>query len=367
MSGRAGEAAVRRGPRRFAGTVRLAAAYPLAAACALAAACGRGDDAGAAADGGAEDTGGGSGGGRGAARGAPPQQHVGADSAVLRNPTAARPGDTSLARPAFSPRSDSLLRVCADPNNLPFSNERGEGFENRLATLVARDLGRELRYTWWAQRRGFVRNTLGAGLCDVVIGMPSGSEAVLTTRPYYRSTYVFVTRAADGAPVRSFDDRRLRRLRVGVHLIGDDYANTPPAHALARRGLVRNVRGYSIYGNYAEPNPPARLIDAVAAGDIDVAVAWGPLAGYFARRAPVPLVVTPVADADEEVAMTFDISMAVARGDSALRDTLDALLARRGRDVARVLDEYGVPRVAPAALSAPRASSAPATRPGGGA
>jgi mxaJ protein len=277
--------------------------------------------------------------------------------------------DTRAAAPdSRLPTPDSRqFRVCADPNNLPFSNERGEGFENRLATLVARDLGRELRYTWWAQRRGFVRNTLGAGLCDVVIGMPSGSEAVLTTRPYYRSTYVFVTRAADGAPVRSFDDRRLRRLRVGVHLIGDDYANTPPAHALARRGLVRNVRGYSIYGNYAEPNPPARLIDAVAAGDIDVAVAWGPLAGYFARRAPVPLVVTPVADADEEVAMTFDISMAVARGDSALRDTLDALLARRGRDVARVLDEYGVPRVAPAALSAPRASSAPATRPGGGA
>jgi mxaJ protein len=314
----------RRGQRVLAGAALCAAAVLVAAL----AACGGGERDGGSRTG----------------AGVPPRLHDGADSLATRNQIAAGRSDSSAGAPAPLPADSRVLRVCADPNNLPFSNARGEGFENRLAQLVARDLGRELRYTWWAQRRGFVRNTLGAGACDVVMGMPSGSDMALTTRPYYRSTYAFVSRAGEGAAVSSFDDPKLERLRVGVHLIGDDYANVPPAHALARRGLVRNVRGYSIYGDYREPNPPARLIDAVAAGEIDVAVAWGPLAGYFARRASVPLVVTPVADTGEEVAMAFDISMAVRREDRALRDTLDALLARRGRDVVRILDSYGVPR-----------------------
>ncbi|HVG45621.1 MAG TPA: quinoprotein dehydrogenase-associated putative ABC transporter substrate-binding protein, partial [Longimicrobium sp.] len=186
------------------------------------------------------------------------------------------------------------LRVCADPNNLPFSNARGEGFENRIAELVARDLDARVRYTWWAQRRGFFRNTLRAHACDLVPGVPTSFELVLATRPYYRSTYVFVHRADAPFRVRSFDDPVLRRLRVGVQLVGDDYANTPPAHALARRGIIDNVRGYTVYGDYRQDNPPARIIEAVAHGEIDVAVAWGPLAGYFATRQGVPLEIVPV-------------------------------------------------------------------------
>jgi mxaJ protein len=164
-----------------------------------------------------------------------------------------------------------VLRVCADLNNLPFSNERREGFENRLAELVARDLGARLEYVWWAQRRGFIRNTLAAGECDVVFGVPSRFERVLPTAPYLRSSYVFVSRDTLAPPLTSLDDQRLRTLRIGVHLIGDDYTNTPPAHALARRGIVRNVAGYTIYGDYREPNPPARIIEALGRGEIDVA------------------------------------------------------------------------------------------------
>src|SRR3954467_10608712 len=183
------------------------------------------------------------------------------------------------------------LRVCADPNNLPFSNEHLEGFENKIAALIAEELHADVSYTWWAQRRGFVRNTLKANDCDLVAGTAQGPPMVAPTKPYYRSTYVFVTRP-DTREVTSFDDPALRSLKIGVHLIGDDGFNVPPAHALARRGIVANVRGYSIYGDYAEPNPPARLIDAVATGEIDVAVAWGPLAGYFAGLQQPPLRVT---------------------------------------------------------------------------
>ncbi|HYE89589.1 MAG TPA: substrate-binding domain-containing protein [Terriglobales bacterium] len=259
----------------------------------------------------------------------------------------------ALAGPA-SAQAPGELRVCADPNNLPFSNAREEGFENRIAELLAAELGLTLRYTWWAQRRGFARNTVRERRCDVALGVPVGWDPVLTTRPYYRSTYVFVTRA-DGPRVRSLDDEVLRTARVGVHLIGDDYANVPPAHALARRGIVDNVVGFMIYGDYTEPNPPARLIEAVASGGVDVAIVWGPLAGYFAGRQPVPLVVTPIAPAEEPpLRFTFGMAMGVRRDDTALRDALQGALERRRGDVDAILDRYGVPRVAAPASGAPR-------------
>ncbi len=250
----------------------------------------------------------------------------------------------ALVRPAHPARE---LRVCADPNNLPFSNRHGEGFENRIAELVARDLHATVRYTWWAQRRGFIRNTLKARLCDVVIGVPSGFELALTTAPYYRSTYVFVTRADRLVDVRSFDDPRLRTLRVGVHLIGDDFANVPPAHALAARGIVRNVVGFPIYGDYREPNPPARLVDAVAAGTVDVAVVWGPLAGYFAPREPVRLALVPVSPQIDPpfLPFVFDIAMGVRRGEQDRKAELDDVIARRRPEIDAILDRYGVPRV----------------------
>jgi mxaJ protein len=238
------------------------------------------------------------------------------------------------------------LRVCADPNNLPFSNQREEGFENRLATLIAKDLGRPVEYTWWAQRRGFVRNTLRAGACDLIPGIPAGFEPLATTAPYYRSSYVFVTRAALGRSIESFDDPRLRRLTIGVHLIGDDYSNPPPVAALARRGIVRNVRGYTIYGDYREPNPPARLIDAVARGEVDVAIVWGPLGGYFGSRA-AGLRVMPVraAEAEAGIPFVFAIAMGLRQADSTLAREIGAVLARQGPEIRRILERYHVPLV----------------------
>ncbi len=237
------------------------------------------------------------------------------------------------------------LRVCADPNNLPFSNQREEGFENRIAELIARDLGRKVTYYWFAQRRGFVRNTLSAGKCDVIIGVPSSFELALTTRPYYRSGYVFVTRRDRKLDIDSLDDPRLRKLKIGVQIIGDDYANSPPAHALANRGIVRNVVGYSVYGDYTHDSPPRRIVDAVAKGEVDLSAVWGPTAGYFAKQSRVPLAVTPFTPEIDLpfLPFVFDIAMAVRRDDPQLRDRLNAIIEKRQGEIDRILRAYGVP------------------------
>ena len=246
-----------------------------------------------------------------------------------------------------SPRQTHVLRVCADPNNLPFSNQRGEGFENKIAELIARDMGARVEYTWWAQRRGFFRNTLKAGLCDLVTGVPAGFEMAQTTSPYYRSTYVFVYRKASGLDIRSFDDPVLRRVKIGVQMIGDDFSNTPPAHALTNRHIIENVRGYTLYGDYSRPNPPADIIAAVARGRVDVAVVWGPLAGYFAPRQKTALAVVPVSPQVDVPFLPFvyDIAMGVRRGDNAFRDDIEEVLERRREEIGHILDGYGVPRV----------------------
>jgi mxaJ protein len=239
------------------------------------------------------------------------------------------------------------LRVCADPNNLPYSNERREGFENRIAEIVAQELGAEVTYTWWAQRRGFVRSTINAGLCDLIPGTVTGIDMLRTSRPYYRSGYVFVTRADRGLQVASLDDPVLRTAIVGVQLVGDDGSNTPPAHALTRRGIVENVRGYSVFGNYAEPEPGADILRAVTSGEVDVAIVWGPPAGYFARNSAVPLTLRPVSpEADGPLLpMVFDISMGVRWAEPGLRDAIDTALVDRRADIDRVLADYGVPRL----------------------
>ena len=241
----------------------------------------------------------------------------------------------------------SALRVCADPNNLPFSDSLGRGFENRIASLIAADLREPLRYTWWPQRRGFVRNTLNAGDCDVVIGVPAGYDMVSPTQPYYQSTYVFVTRADRRLPITSLDDTILRHLRIGIHMMGDDYANSPAAVALMRRGLGGQVAGYMIYGNYDTASPPSRLIDAVASGAVDVAIAWGPLAGWAARRAAVPLTVTRVSPSIDTPFLPFvySIAMGVRHGDTTGRALLDTELVHRRGDIRRILAGYGVPLV----------------------
>jgi quinoprotein dehydrogenase-associated probable ABC transporter substrate-binding protein len=239
----------------------------------------------------------------------------------------------------------SALRVCADPNNLPFSNARGEGFENRIATLVARELRRPLTYFWFPQRRGFVRNSLGAGRCDVVVGVPAQYRLLQTTRSYYRSTYAFISRHDRHLRIDSFDAPELKTLRIGVQISGNDYDNPPAAQALARRGLAGNVHGFMIYGDYSQDDPQRKIVDAVADGRIDVAIVWGPLAGYYGRRQPTPIDVTPIAVNGEgpSLAFAFDIAMGVRRGDTALRDALDRVIVRRGADIRQILRSYGVP------------------------
>lgn len=237
------------------------------------------------------------------------------------------------------------LRVCADPNNLPFSNSQGQGFENKIAELIARDLGATVSYTWWAQRRGYVRNTLKAKLCDLWPGVATGVGMLDTTRPYYRSTYVFVTRTDRGLDISSYDDPRLRSLVIGVQMVGNDATNTPPTHALARRGITGNVRGYMLWGDYSQPNPPAGIVDAVAQGQVDVAVVWGPLAGYFAAKESEALRLTPVQPSSDgpQWPMAFDISMGVRRGDVAFKQQVEHALQRNRDAVDAILAEYHVP------------------------
>jgi mxaJ protein len=237
------------------------------------------------------------------------------------------------------------LRVCADPNNLPFSDSAQRGFENRIASLVAADLGRTVSYTWWAQRRGFARNTLNAGACDLIIGTASGAELMATTRPYYKSSYMFVSRRDRALGVRSFDDSALRHLKIGVQLVGDDFANTPPVHALANRGITKNVVGYMVYGDYAQTAPERRVVDAVERGDVDIAVVWGPLAGYLAQRSPVPLDLVPVSPQLDlpYLPFVFDVAMGVRRADSTFRYQLDTIIQRRQPSIDSILTAYGVP------------------------
>jgi len=264
-------------------------------------------------------------------------------------------------KPATQPSvwhpGQAVLRVVSDPNNLPFSNERRDGFENKIAELVAKELGAKVEYTWRAQRRGFFREMLKHGDMDLVMGVPRESEMALTTVPYYRSSYVFVSRKDRRIHVSSFDDPALHSLKIGVQVLGG--ANTPPAQALARRGIVDNVVGYSVFGDYAEESPPAAVIAAVARGEVDVAIAWGPLAGYFAKRQAVPLVVTPASPQVDEpmLPLAFDISMGVARRNKALRDEVNKIIERKRGEIDWILDEYGVPRVPakPAKATAPGA------------
>jgi mxaJ protein len=226
------------------------------------------------------------------------------------------------------------LRVCAEPDNLPFSRVDRSGFENRIADLLANELGAHLVYSWQPQRRGFVRKTLGAGLCDVWMGVPAGYERVLTTRAYYRSTYVFVY---GKRALRSFDDPALRALRIGVQLPGNDMAETPAGHALAARGAIDNVIGFPIYGGAPAAQ---RIVQAIAQGSLDAGVVWGPAVGFFAHTQRLSISKAAAPDLPFE----FSIAIGVRRDARDLRDALDAALARREAEVQRILDEYAVPR-----------------------
>lgn len=265
------------------------------------------------------------------------------------DPASAAAGPALDPAPSTQPAHTlTVLRICADANNLPFSNEKRDGFENKIAQLIADDLQVPLRYTWRAQRRGFIRQTLKAGTVDLVMGIPTGSEQALTTHPYYRSSYVFVSRRDRHLQIDSFDDPLLRKLKIGVQLTGDE--NTPPAQALGLRGLSENIVGYPLFGDYRQPNPPAAIVQSVADKKVDLAVIWGPLAGYFARQQSVPLRLTPImpGSTDQYLRFSFDISMGVRKGNTPLRDRLNEILSRRQAQIDQILDRYGIPRAMPA-------------------
>ena len=239
------------------------------------------------------------------------------------------------------------FRVCADPENLPSSNRQLEGFENKIADLLAKELGTTPTYVWWGQRRGFIRNTMNATLkdaqCEVMISAPEGYDLVRPTRPYYRSTYVFVYRKDKGLSLKSLDDPILKKLRIGVHLLGDDYANPPPVHALSQRGIVGNVVGFDTF--YSAKNPPNRIIDAVADGKIDVAIAWGPAVGNFVAHQKVPMQMVPVPSGKTDLPFAFNISVGVKPGNETLRAELQQALDKRHADITKILTDYGVPLV----------------------
>lgn len=245
------------------------------------------------------------------------------------------------------------LRVCADPNNLPYSNDQKQGFENQLAALIGKDLNMRVTYFWFPQRSAFFRKTLNSGLCDVVMGVPSGFDEAETTQPYYRSSYVFIARRDRHLHITSFDDPRLRTLKIGVHILGEEDDSLPPVHAFTSRGIVRNLVGFSIFGNLNEKNPAADLINAVADGKVDVAVAWGPLAGYSMQHSRVPLEITPIESDPKLPALPFhyDIAIGVRHGDEALKQSLDAELTRRRAAIHRILSSYGIPQFDKAAAA----------------
>jgi quinoprotein dehydrogenase-associated probable ABC transporter substrate-binding protein len=262
----------------------------------------------------------------------------------MRNHTSVLIPALSLVLAPLAAQAD-VLRVCSDPNNLPFSNRSGQGFENKIADLVALDLGDHLEYTFAAQHKTFIKRTLNAHKCDVLMGVPTGMDDVDETQPYYASTYVFVYRKEGNFRLTSLKDPRLHKLKIGVHLIDGDDA--PPELALGQEGIVDNVSGFMIYGNYAKPNPPARLIEAVEKRNIDIAAAWGPLGGYFAKHSPVALTVAPITDFAQFKPLVFRyaIAMGVRKGDSALRDQLDGVIEREQPAIRNILQSYGVPLV----------------------
>jgi len=235
------------------------------------------------------------------------------------------------------------LRVCADPDNLPYSSRSEPGFDNRIASLVATELKADLSYVWVSPLRGYVNKTLGARMCDVLVGWPREAEDVSTTRSYYISEFRFVYRVDRLREIISFDDPRLRELRVGVPVVGEDLAATPPGHALARRGIVDNVVGVT---PFAVESAQARILAMLKSADIDVAVLWGPQASWVAQHLG-PGYATHEArdDAYDGAISVFAIAVAVRLGETALRDEIDQALVRAHPAIELVLDDYGVPRV----------------------
>ena len=232
----------------------------------------------------------------------------------------------------------AALRVCADPANMPFSNDKGEGFENKIAEMVAGELKVPVEYTWFPQATGFIRQTLAAKRCDVVMGYAQGDELVLNTNPYYRSTYALVYRPGAGLDgVDSLADPRLSGKRIGV------VAGTPPATVMAGLGLIQQAKPYPLLVDRRYDSPGERMIGDIRSGDIDAGVLWGPMAGYFAARGGDKLAVVPLTKETAGARLAYRITFGVRQLEDDWKRQLNALIARRQGDIDAVLLEFGVP------------------------
>ena len=230
------------------------------------------------------------------------------------------------------------LQICGDPDNLPFSNKKSEGFENKIAQVIAKEIGAELTYFWWPHQRGLVRRAMRPGLCDVMISIPQGWDQVLWTKPYYRSAYVIVYPKDRGFQITSLDDPILKRLKIGV------YINSPPAEALANRDIRTNVVGYSLFYDSGGERPDKMIQDLIA-GKIDVVMDWGPMAGYFTKRldGSSPLEVVLLQGGEPGIPFTFEFSMGVRKGNTVLKAELEQAISKRHAEIRKILEEYGVP------------------------
>ena len=232
------------------------------------------------------------------------------------------------------------LKVCGDPNNLPFSNEKLQGIENKIAEVIAKDLGETVVYTWWPHQRGVVKRALNTLRCDVMLGIPKGYDPVLWTKPYYRTGYVLAYRKDRGLKIRSLDDPQLKTLKIGVQV------NTPPHDALGARGIADNVVGYQLMfdSNFHAEDYPGKVVEDLVDGKIDVALVWGPIAGYFAKKKKAPIEVVLLEGKPDSVErFAFEISMGVRKKDTELKARLEEALTRRHDEITHILEDFGVP------------------------
>ncbi|KNY23536.1 rare earth element methanol dehydrogenase accessory protein XoxJ [Methylobacterium sp. ARG-1] len=233
-----------------------------------------------------------------------------------------------------------VLRVCGDPGNMPFSERKEDGFENKIAAIIADELKVKLRYYWLTQGPGFVRNTLGTGLCDLIIGQAFGSDLVQTTNPYYRSSYTLVTRTGELDGITALDDPRLKGKAIGV------IAGTPPVNRMGDLGLVTTMKAYAPY--QLDPSRKfqtvgAEIIGALAAKEIDAAVLWGPAAGWLAKQSGTPMTVVPLLKEPPRPPMAYRIAMGVRLGENDWKRSLNTVLRKRKSDIDKVLRDYDVP------------------------
>jgi quinoprotein dehydrogenase-associated probable ABC transporter substrate-binding protein len=231
-----------------------------------------------------------------------------------------------------------VLRVCADPRNLPFSNEKGEGFENKLAEFFAAKLQKKLDYVYFPQATGFVRVTLGAHRCDVIMGFPQGDDLVQGTNPYYRAAYALISKQGSGLEdIDTLEDARLKGKHIGV------VAGTPPGTNMAANGLMANARPYPLMIDTRVDSSAEAMINDLNKGDIDAGILWGPMAGFYAKKATPPLHVTPLVKEKTGPQLVFRIGMGVRRADQNWKRQLNRLIQENQPAINKILLDYGVP------------------------